>query len=75
MPSYTHRDNDYFRLGQCQVCGAPTYHMPLQRMRRSGRTETVWRCEGCQAEHAILEPVENELELFAAYVKARYGLE
>ena len=71
-PTYQHRDLDYFRLGQCQVCGIPTYHKPVSATRRSGRSESLWQCEQCRSETAIIERVENELELFAEYVRRTY---
>ena len=72
MPRYVHRDNRYFRLGSCSTCGEPTFHRPLEHTRASGRAGTRWQCEGCGGEAPVLEPVENELEVFAAYVADRY---
>lgn len=71
-PRYVHRDVSYFRPGQCLTCGEPTYHKPITAKRPSGREETLWKCEGCDAETHVLERVENEFELLAEYVRRAF---
>ncbi len=72
MQGYEHRDNSFFRLAQCTCCGIPTYHKPVDYRRKSGLSETYWKCENCGSESDILRPVENELEMFSKYIKRRY---
>lgn len=67
-PKYEHKDIDYFRPGMCQTCGEPTYHKPITATRRSGRDETLWKCEACGAEVHVLERIENEFELLSEYI-------
>jgi hypothetical protein len=71
-PTYVHCDITYFRPGACSTCGNATYHRPVTARRPSGREETLWQCEGCGAESRVLENVDNELELFADYVRRTY---
>ena len=70
--TYHHVDNEYFRIGSCFNCNQNTFHKSLNYRRSSGRTYTIWKCEHCQIESEIFQPVKNEMEIFKQYVQERY---